>query len=228
MNRIKIKLFSLFVITCFISFSSHAVSQEINVKGRVVTFNTYGLNKVTVTAKNTGVETVTDTAGYYSITCNPDDKLIFEANGFFKEKVNLKSKTTHEIYVNLKLKSGDKNIEIATGYGYIEKDKLSHAIEHIESNNDFSGYESVLDIIRGRFPGVNVGTNSITIRGTDTFEGENALIVVDGVVVDFSVMKNIPPSQIKSVNILKGASASARYGSRGMGGVIVIQTKSKK
>ena len=54
-----------------------------------------------------------------------------------------------------------------------------------------------------------------------------ALLVVDGTVIDYSVFTNIPPAQVKSIDVLKGASASARYGSRGMGGVIVVTTKTE-
>lgn len=131
----------------------------------------------------------------------------------------------------MKLKNGDKNFELATGYGYIEKDKLSYAIQHIGSEKDYSSYNSVLDIIRDELTGGRVGTNSIQLRGINTY-GSNGpstspLIVVDGSVVEPSYLNNMATSQVKSVDILKGAAASARYGSPGMNGVIVIQTKSK-
>jgi TonB-dependent SusC/RagA subfamily outer membrane receptor len=83
--------------------------------------------------------------------------------------------------------------------------------------------------MEGRISGISIGANSINIRGTSTIDGgpTPALLVVDGTVVNFSVFSNIPTEQVKSIDVLKGASASARYGSRGMGGVIVVTTKSE-
>jgi len=208
-----------FILSFLFFVIFHLNAQERIVTGKVTTFEKYGLNNVSVTAKKSGSEAFSDTAGYYTITCNANDKLIFEANGFFKERTNLKKINPGDsVNVNLKIKSGEKNIEVATGYGHIDKDKLTHAIEHAESNTDFSNYNSVMEIIDDKFTTVR--------RGVNSFNNNEPLYVVDGTVVQLSVLKNIPTSQVKSINLLKGASASARYGSRGMNGVIVIETKS--
>lgn len=218
----------LSVFTTFLVLFIHVFGQNVTVNGRVTTFGKYGLNKVTITAQNAGTASESDSSGYYTISCLPDDKLVFEANGFINQKIKLKKvDIANSVHVNLKLRNTEKNIEIATGYGHIQKDKLTHAIEHLESGNDFSGYSSVLDIIKGRVSGVQIGSNSISVRGTSTYQGNEALLVVDGTIVDFNYLKNMSPAEVKSVNVLKGASASARYGARGMDGVIVIETKSK-
>lgn len=224
-----IYIYGIFLVF-LLAIGSQAGAQETNVVGRVTTFKKYGLNKVAIEAKKTGTKTVTDTAGYYNIKCQTDDKLVFEANGFFKETINLKRVDADSVNVDMKLKNGDKNFKLATGYGYIDKDKLSYAIQHIGSEKDYSSYNSVLDIIRDELTGGRVGTNSIQLRGYNTYGSSGPttpLIVVDGSVVEPSYLKNIATSQVKSVDVLKGAAASARYGSRGMNGVIVIETKSK-
>lgn len=223
---LKINAYKILVVF-LLNAATHVNAQQINVVGRVTAFEKYGLNKVAIKAKLSGAETVSNAAGFYRLTCEPNDKLTFEAKGFLKQTVNLKKVDADSVNVILKLKKGDKNFEIATGYGHIDKDKLSYAMEHLKSNTDFSNYNSVLDIIQGRLTGVSVGTNSISIRGKNTFGSDAALIVVDGNIVDMSFLKNIPTTQVKSVDVLKGASASARYGSRGMNGVIVIQTRSE-
>ncbi len=218
-----------FALIMFLLITSLSVlSQERIVYGRVTAFGTYGLNKVEVKAKKSGEEALSEEDGTYSIVCSGDDKLIFEAKGFFRRLLKVGQYASGDsVNVNLLLKSGEKNISVATGYGHIEKDKLTHAIENVESENDFSEYNSVLDIIRGKFSGVAVAENYISIRGQNTFGEDAALLVVDGVIVDMAIVKNLAVSQIKSINILKGASASSRYGSRGMNGVVVIKTKSK-
>ncbi len=218
-------LFALFVIS-FSCFYTNA--QEYTVKGKVTTFDEYALNKVSIFSKQTETVAYTDTSGLYSIRCAKNDILVFKANGFYDKKIKLKKEDViNDVDVNLKFRNVKDNVELATGYGHIDKDKLTHAIEHLDSNEDFSSYNSVLEIIKGRISGVSVGTSSITIRGASTYQGNEALIVVDKNVVDFNYLKNLPTSEVKSVDVLKGDSASARYGSRGMDGVIVIQTKSE-
>lgn len=213
-----IKFSFIFSLVFFMSFQLFA--QKRTISGKITTFEEYGLNEVTVSAKKSGAEAKTDTAGYYTIVCDEKDKLVFEANGFYREKVNLKRvEPGDSVNVNLKLRNGDKNIEVATGYGHIDKDKLTHAIEHANPDNDFSNYNSVMEIIDDKFTTIR--------RGTNSFSNNSILYVVDGTVVQLDIIKNIPTTQVKSINLLKGASASARYGSRGMNGVIVIETQSQ-
>ena len=81
------------------------------------------------------------------------------------------------------------------------------------------------ELIRGRFAGVQIVNNEIIIRGINSINSSSAaLIVIDGVPVDNSVLNTLPPIQVKSVNILKDGSA-AIYGSRGANGVVIIETK---
>jgi len=95
------------------------------------------------------------------------------------------------------------------------------------NNNDidFSQYSNIYDLIKGRFAGVQVVNGEIIIRGVNSINSSSAaLIVVDGVPVDGSVLNSIPPVQVKSVNVIKDGS-SAIYGSRGANGVVLIETR---
>ncbi len=219
----------IMLISILILQSIMTNSQGRKIDGRVTIAEKYGINKASIIVGSTKAETFSDTSGYYSITCNDDDKITFSANGFYSEKINLrKIQKSDSLNVDLKLKKGDKNFAYATGYGHIDEERLSYAIKHFESQTDYSGYKSILEIIEGRTTGVTIRRNTIEIRGTSTLNGNTpALLVVDGTTVEFSTFSNIPPSQIKTIDVLKGAAASARYGSRGMGGVIVVVTKSK-
>jgi len=211
----------------FLGFSSMA--QEKNVVGYVTTFNVLGINKASIVVGTSKYETFSDSMGYYSLTCNPDDKLIISANGFFTEKINLEDfNGSDSVNVDLKLKKGKKNISYATGYGHIDEKRLTYAIDHFSSDTDYSSYRTILEIIEGKATGVSIGNNGVTIRGSNLLDSEStALLIVDGAVVSFNVFQNIPPSQVKTIDVLKGAAASSRYGSRGMGGVIIVGTKTK-
>jgi TonB-dependent starch-binding outer membrane protein SusC len=223
----KIKNYILVILTAAFAFAGFpAIAQEIEFAGKVTTFESCGLYKASVTARQSGTTAYTDSSGFFSILCLPKDQLVVEANGFFSQKVNLKKFVSPKnLHIDLKLKSSEDAVDVATGFGHIDKNKLTHAVERMETTNNFSEYASVPEIIKGRVPGVEVNASSISVRGTDTYNDQGALIVVDGVVVDFNTLKNLSTSQVKSVNVLKGASATARYGSRGMEGVILIQTK---
>ena len=81
------------------------------------------------------------------------------------------------------------------------------------------------DVIRGRFAGVQIINGEIIIRGINSINSSNAaLIIVDGIPSDGSILNTIPPVQVKSINIIKDGS-SAIYGSRGSNGVVLIETK---
>ena len=82
-------------------------------------------------------------------------------------------------------------------------------------------YDNVFDVIKGRFAGVEVDNNAVIIRGSNSFHGSNeALYVVDGFI--FSSIDWVIPCEIRSISILKDASA-ATYGSRGANGVVIIE-----
>ncbi len=114
-----------------------------------------------------------------------------------------------------------------------EKRKRQENSTKIYNNADFvlymedvpPGQSNLLQVMRGRIPGVDVRTNSIRIRGVSSILLSNdPLIVVDGMPVDFNILYSIPPEDVDRIEILKGPSA-AIYGSRGANGVIAIYTK---
>ena len=131
--------------------------------------------------------------------------------------------------MNLKLKPGTQNRELAIGYGHVkEKDKLDAMSSLNEKDFNFSNYSNIYDLIRGRFPGVQIIGGEIIIRGQSSLYGSNAaLLVVNGVVVDQGYFGSIHPIEIKNINVLKGPTASI-YGARGANGVVIVETKDGK
>lgn len=120
-----------------------------------------------------------------------------------------------------------KTVEI--GYGETTQDKLTYAVSSLELNEaEKSSYSTIYDYLEGRVPGVQViktGTASATviIRGVNSINSSTEpLFIVDGVTV--TDISSLNPHDVKSVTVLKDASASI-YGVRGANGVIVITTK---
>ena len=117
---------------------------------------------------------------------------------------------------------GDEMVDVA--YGTIRKKYLTTSVGTIDGDNPkFRSYTNIYEMIKGEVPGVDVRGNSITIRGISSVSLSNEpLFVVDGVQV--STISDIPPREVESIQVLKGASASM-YGSRGANGVILIRRR---
>ena len=200
-------------------------SQERIVKGIVTTFDSIPLINAEVKVKSSKQVVLTDTLGNFQATCLPDDKLKVSAKGFSSRNVKLNEKI-RIVMVNLRLKPTPKSREIAIGYGHVSDKEKLYSISSLDNDDiDFSIYSNMYDLIRGRFPNVQVTGNEIIIRGRSSINLSNsALIVVDGIVVSNDYLSTLPPNNVKSIDILKDAS-SAAYGSRGANGVVIIETK---
>lgn len=122
-----------------------------------------------------------------------------------------------------RLKKGDK---VSIGYSDADKKYIINNTATIAGATDknVSIYTNIYDMIRGRLAGVTVSMdNKITIRGTNSFfYSSEPLFIVDGIVV--SSINEILPINVKSLNVLKGADASA-YGMQGSNGVLIIKSK---
>ncbi len=117
------------------------------------------------------------------------------------------------------VREGDTSVDI--GYGTVRKKDVNTDVGYIDGQTvDNASYANIYDMIQGKVPGVEVVGNKITIRGPGSLNlSSDPLFVVDGVAV--SSIDNINPREVKSISVLKGASA-AIYGTRGANGVILI------
>ncbi len=231
-SKIFEKAFLLFVAMVFASVT---LAQEKTLVGKVTTFDSIPLIGVNVKVKSSNLAYKTDSLGRFQVFCNPEDRLEISANGFYPQKVKVE-KEIRLMYINLKLKKGNDNIDLASryvnvGYGYVDAKSLLNSVASLNKNDtDFSVYTSMFDLIQGQFPGVTVVGNSIVVRGTKTIygtESDAALLVVDGIIVSTQDFANISPSDVQSVNVLKDGSSSV-YGSRGANGVVLVDTKKGK
>ncbi|TXK22482.1 TonB-dependent receptor [Pontibacter qinzhouensis] len=212
---------------------------DVTVTGRVVDNAGEGLPGVSVVVKGTTVGVSTDIDGRFSLTV-PDGNatLVFSYIGFTTQEVALNNRAI----LNITMASDTKALQevVVVGYGTQKKSDLTGAITSVSAATiEERPVQNVLQAIQGRAPGVNVSTNvrpgetpNVTIRGTRSLTASNSpLYVVDGIpivaalgVTSFSI-NDIHPNDIASVEVLKDASATAIYGSRGANGVIIITTK---
>jgi TonB-dependent SusC/RagA subfamily outer membrane receptor len=216
MKKLAILVIALLAFNC-------AYSQMTVIKGKVTGFHKYPIKNIVVKGKKTKSKTQTNESGTFEIVCLPNDILIFESHSFIPVKYKIRN-INDSVIVNLVFKDTKKNKEHAVAYGYMSEDNLTYAVSNLsEENNDFDLYSNVYDLIKGRFAGVTVNGSDISIRGVGTINtNTRPLLIVDGITVpnlDFLV-----PTNIKSIDVLKDASASI-YGAQGANGVILIETK---
>lgn len=203
-----------------------STAQERTINGYVTTFDSIPLIGADVKVQSSKEIIKTDTLGRFMVKVEPQDKLTVTAKGFYTEKVKLDENIKMAL-INLKLRPTEKSREYATGYGYVKDAEKLNALAQLTDNDvNFSQYTSIYDLIRGRFAGVTVDSSGdIIIRGINSINlSSGALIVVDGVPQDKSVLQLISPTNVKSINIIKDGSA-AMYGVRGANGVVLIETK---
>jgi TonB-dependent SusC/RagA subfamily outer membrane receptor len=217
------KINILIIIISFYTFSIYG--QEKVIYGRVTTFDSIPIIDASIKIKSTKEIVHSDSLGLFKVICHPDDKLTVKARGFSIQRVKIKEKTKY-VLVNLQLKPGPENRELAVGYGHVDdKYKLSSISSLSGKDLDFSQYTDIYAIIRGRFPGVHIRGNDIIIRSSQTIMGNDAaLLVVDGLIVDQNIFGSLSTAEIANINILKDAAA-ASYGIRGANGVVIVETK---
>lgn len=191
------------------------------IHGKLTTFNTYPVQNVEVMSKKGKSITVSDSLGQFHIVCLEEDVIRIKPRAF-KPVSRRVGPNTDSLVINLVFIDTRKNRDIAVGYGHVKESDLTYAISNLEQENgEFCHYTDIYEVIVGRFAGVVVENREVIIRGRNSFYGPTeALYVVDGVVVNS--IDWVVPCEIRSINILKDASAST-YGSRGANGVVIIE-----
>lgn len=178
-----------------------------------------------IVQKGTSNGTVTDVEGRFTMELPKNATLLVSYIGYEPVEMKVDSRNSYII----KLHEDTESLEevVVIGYGTTKKKDLTGAVARI-SSNDFKAQpvQNVSEMLRGNAPGVAVKTNGdgstvIRVRGSNSLNGDNdPLYVVDGV-----PMGSYSPNDVESIEILKDASATAIYGSRGANGVILITTK---
>ena len=215
------KKISLLIVLVIFSLTS-VLAQSHAVYGVINTLDSIPLIGVDVAVKSTKQTVKTDSLGKFSVICADKDKLKISAKGFYTENIKI-TPDIKLVAINMKLKPGEKQREYAIGYGYVSEANRTGAILAMDNKDTrFSRYKDMFDLIRSM--GAEVRGRQVIIRGSKSFQGSSAaLIVVDGSIVDYDFLNTIKPIDVERIDILKDAAASS-YGSRGANGVVLIET----
>ncbi len=214
--------------------------QPITVTGTVTDQDNAPLVGVYVVVEGTQQGTITDANGKYSLAVpGADANLVFSYVGFLSETVAVAGQTVINVSMSPDITSLEEVVVI--GYGTQRKEAVTGSVASIKEEVVKEVQASnITNALQGRVSGVEMSqvstkpgaTMQIRVRGTRSIQADNnPLIVLDGIPFGGS-LGDIDPSNIKSVDILKDASATAIYGSRGANGVIIVNsikgTKGKK
>ena len=208
--------------------------QTITVSGVVMGSDGEPLMGVNVVEKGTTNGTITDLDGKYTLNVGPNAVLQFSYIGYVSSDIAVNGQRT----VNVTMKEDSQNLDevVVVGYGTVRKADLAGSVSVLD-NKAFKDQpiKQVSDALQGRVSGVQVqssgvpgGTVKIRVRGSGSINRSNdPLYVIDGIVRE-SGLTGLNPDDVQSMQILKDASSTAIYGSRGANGVVLITTKTGK
>lgn len=227
----------LFVFGVLVLSASLAHAQERVVTGKVLSSeDNQGLPGTNVLIKGTGIGTVTDSEGNYRIeVASSDATLVFSSIGYSTVEELVGGRSV--INVSLVLDVTQLSEVVVVGYGTVKKSDVTGALSRVTEDVILERpAQNMFQALQGKAAGVNISSNFkpgelpvVRIRGNRSLTATNEpLYVVDGIPLVSGNVGDISPNDISSVEILKDASATAIYGSRGANGVVLISTKKGK
>lgn len=244
------RLFFKIIVLC--SISHFALAQQSQLQGTVVDKDKVPMPGVSILVKGTNNGVVTDFDGQFSVNVNQDDVLLFSFIGYKSQEIAYAGQASLNIEMESDLVGLDEVVVV--GYGSLQRKDITGSVVSVKVSEAVSQQSQTVDqLLKGRAAGVQMIGNdatpnagvSIRIRGATSLRGnQEPLYVVDGVIIsspnqdaasagavtgDVQEAQNglngINPRDIESLEILKDASATAIYGSRGANGVVLITTK---
>jgi len=230
-------------------------AQQVKVTGKIIDVTNEGMPGINVKVNGTTIGTITDMNGNYKIDVpNPKSTLTFSFIGYATQSIIVGNKSV----INVTLKEDTQLLDevVVVAYGTARKGDLTGALSTMRPDaNDASKATSIDNLLSGKVAGLVVNTasstvgaaSSVTIRGASSLRGDNQpLYVIDNIPQssagefassavggsDFQInqdpLSSLNPADIEDITVLKDASSTAIYGSRGANGVILVTTKKGK
>lgn len=226
------RLLLLFLMVAFTSF----VHAQSTVTGKVIDATGETVIGASVKVVGTTNGTVTDLDGNYTLKDVPSNATLeISYIGYLTQKVKVNGQKN----ISVTLKEDSQNLEevVVVGYGVQRKTDVTGAMTRVgEKELNSKPVSNAFEALQGKAAGVDITSNqrpgeigSIRIRGNRSLNASNTpLYVVDGVPLSSGGIEALNPRDIESIDILKDASSTAIYGSRGANGVVLVTTKRGK
>ena len=221
------------MFTVLFTVCAMTVSAQNKVTGTVVDANGEAIIGASVMVKGTSNGSITDFQGNYAISNVPaKGSLVISYVGYRTQTIALTGKS--QIDVTLEEDKQQLDEVVVVGYGVQRKSDVTGALTRVgEKELNAKPVSNAFEALQGKAAGVDITTSerpgtvgSIKIRGTRSLDaGTGPLYVVDGVPLQAGGIESLNPRDIESIDILKDASSTAIYGSRGANGVVLVTTK---
>ncbi|MFT4781156.1 MAG: TonB-linked SusC/RagA family outer membrane protein [Psychroserpens sp.] len=223
------------LLTLLLVFTVHlGNAQEKSISGTVSDQSTIPLPGVNIVIKGTSTGTQTNFDGVYTINSKPGDILVFTYVGLKTQEIKVGELNTINVTMLEDADSLDEVIVTAVGIKR-KPDEITTAYQNLKAEELTSANNpDVVQSLAGKVSGLQINTTntgvnpstSIRLRGTRSLSGSNsALVVIDNVISSATILSDLDPEIIESINIIKGPNGAALYGSRGGNGVIIVTTK---
>lgn len=246
-RKYKLLFFSLAIASLFIlapdinagqaSILSTSQTKNTLVKGTVKDASGEPLIGVSVSVKGkSGIGTITDINGNFSIQCDANDTLVFSYIGYATLEFPVNGKSS----LSISMKEDTKVLDevIVVGYGTTTRKSAVGAVDQVKADMiENRPVANMTQALQGAAPNViiqqhnhnpNDNKTNFNIRGISTLNDNSPLFVIDGLVADGESFNKLNPMDIENISILKDAGTAAIYGSRSSNGVVVVTTKKGK
>lgn len=236
MKNLKEKLkqfYKLFFTLILLTSSVSMFAQTRTITGNIVDNSGIPIIGATILVVGTTNGTTTDLDGDFALgNVSANDVLQISYIGYATQTITVGNQTNMQIILSEDTQALDELIVV--GYGVQRKSDLTGALSRVtEEQIKERPVQNALQALQGKVTGVDISSNnrpgelaSIRIRGNRSINASNEpLYVVDGIPLASGSMTDINPNDISSIEVLKDASATAIYGSRGANGVVLVQTK---
>lgn len=236
--KLNLAVFGILSVLLFLHSNLYAQDISHEIKGRVTSgSDDEPLIGVSVNLKGTNISTVTNDAGLFSLKSNnASGVLVFSYVGYETKEESISGRTT----INVRLKSMATTLDqvVVIGFGQKEQREVVSSISTINADQiDNRPVTNAFQAMTGQVPGLTISVSNggpgdlptINLRGIGSITaGSEPLFVIDDFPTTQRNFESLDPSDIASISVLKDASATAIYGSRGSNGVIIVTTKKGK
>jgi TonB-linked SusC/RagA family outer membrane protein len=237
----RFRRFFAFLLTGCLSCSGIVclAQDPVKVQGTITGKNGEGLPNATVSVVNSAQSSVSDNLGRFSITVPAGSTLQFSYVGYYNRLQKVSSATVLNIQLDENPNYQQMGDVVVVGYGKQKSPTVTGAVGVISGKDLIqTPVANITNMLIGRTAGISgvqatgepgLNTTAIRIRGIATLNGQDPLIVIDGIQQPaeqpFLILNAMDANEIESISILKDASATAVYGIRGANGVIIVTTK---
>lgn len=230
--KIRIIFLVLLSALCFNNLTAQKNNKKITITGTVIDATNLPIMNAIIMIDDVKTNSVTDAQGTYKVKVKPTAAKISVftfGHGTFEDSIKGRTQidfkfsgTAMQNQTEQPIPDGQRGV--STGYGTIKKKNVINETGSIDgTNKKYASYRNMADMITHEISGVRISGNSVIIQDSKNLWGAvYALIVLDGVYME--ELPDIPPVNVKSIEVLKG-TAAAIYGSRGSGGAVIIKTK---